>query len=253
MKKTVSKIELPSLSKTRQFNSLHSIFSGIQGFTTIDDPGFLSGILFTGGCNFRCSYCHNPNFVFPENIEFLPREKITSFLTKRKDLLESITICGGEPTMHRKLVEWITYIKSFGYRVKLDTNGSNPKMITELISKKCVDFFAIDYKAPIADYSTITETNINQKNIQETIEIIVKSGVDYELRSTIHPDLHSDLMIRNMINEVSELQVNSYYLQHFIQVEKTVGELEPIKTKLDLTVYLPLLKNKFDRFGLRNT
>ena len=137
---SVSKTKLPSINNARQLNSLKSIFSGIQPFTTIDDPGFLSGVLFTGGCNFRCSYCHNPTFVFPENVEYLPSEQVTSFLLKRIGLLESITICGGEPTMHVKLVDWITFIKSFGYRVKLDTNGSNPIMVDYLISNKLIDF-----------------------------------------------------------------------------------------------------------------
>ncbi len=116
--------------------NLNPIFSGIQKFSSIDFPGELSMILFTGGCNFRCGYCHNPNFVLPEKIKHKQNKEILDFLQLRKDTLDAVVICGGEPTIHRQgLIDWIKYIKSLGYKVKLDTNGTNPKLIKQIIDE----------------------------------------------------------------------------------------------------------------------
>ena len=247
----------PNLSDSNRtlqvdFGSLKPIFSAIQPFTTLDDEGKLGAVFFTGGCQFRCLYCHNPQFVLPEKLTFLPVEKFTSFLKKRVGILESITICGGEPTVHNNMIEWLRLIKSHGYRIKFDTNGMRPKEIESYINEGLIDFFAVDYKAPIDYYYTITQKNNDVKSILETIKLIVKSEVQLELRSTLHPDLHSHRMILKMIDEVHSLGVKSYYLQHYKHVACTIGDLKEPSIKLDLNQYLPLLELYFEKFGIRN-
>jgi pyruvate formate lyase activating enzyme len=102
-------------------------------------------ILFTGGCNFRCHYCHNPEFVLPTQIKYKQNQEIIDFLNLRKNTLDAVVICCGEPTVHNKnLIDWIKYIKSLGYKVKLDTNATNPKLIHLIIKENLIDYFAID-------------------------------------------------------------------------------------------------------------
>jgi len=230
-----------------------SIFSGIQKFTTIDDKGHIGMILFTGGCNFRCSYCHNPLFVLPEKIKFIEKQEILDLLEKRKNLVESVIICGGEPTLHPNLLDWIDYIKLMGFRVKLDTNATNPSMFKEIIGNKKVDFVAIDYKAPKAVYSKIINVNTNLDIIIDNLKFLVNSGVDYEIRTTIHPDLHSRESIFKMMDELEEIGIKNYYLQVFKMPPETVGVVRDKKFENGFFDEIELeLKKRFEKTGIRN-
>jgi len=230
-----------------------SIFSGIQKFTTIDDNGYVGMILFTGGCNFRCSYCHNPLFVLPEKIKFMEKKEILSLLEKRRNLVDSVIICGGEPTMHPNLINWIDYIKSMGFRIKLDTNATNSKMFKKIIGNKKVDFVAIDYKAPKEKYSNIIQVNFNVDIIIENLKYLVSSGVDYEIRTTIHPDLHSKEDIFEMINQLKNIKIKNYYLQVFKMPIETVGIVKDKNFDNNFfdDIKLELEKN-FEKTGIRN-
>jgi pyruvate formate lyase activating enzyme len=165
------------------------IIGGLQKLSLVDYPGKTSAVIFTIGCNFRCSYCHNPELVMPERyIQPMPIEDIYSFLHKRRGKLDAVTITGGEPTMHEDLPILIADIKSAGFLVKLDSNGTNPEMLIDLINKKMIDYIAMDIKAPIDKYSDITERPINADAIIKSIKIIMESGLDYEFRTTVVKD-----------------------------------------------------------------
>jgi pyruvate formate lyase activating enzyme len=230
-----------------------NIFSGILKFTTIDDYGYIGAILFTGGCNFRCPYCHNPDLVLPEKIKFLPKEEIINFLKSRVGLLESITICGGEPTIHSNLPEWIKYIKNLGFRVKLDTNATNKIMFKKILDENLIDFVAIDYKAPKNKYKNITMSNIDVNIIIENLKYLIKSNTDYEIRTTIHPDLHSKEDIFQMIKELKEIGIENYHLQVFKMPHESVGNIEDKKFKKDFfdDIKIELEKN-FKKWSIRN-
>jgi len=238
-----------------KFN-LKPIFSGLQKFTTMDDQGYIGSTFFTGGCNFRCPYCHNPEFVNPNEIKYLSKDYFIEFLNNRKGKIESIIICGGEPTIHENLIEWLKYIKHLGYRIKLDTNATNTKMLKEIIKNKLVDYFAIDYKAPKNNYFKIIQNrNINVLNILENISLIVNSGIDYEIRTTIHSDLLNKDDIELMIKELKEIKVENYFLQAFTNPDKKmVGEVS-IKenSKEIIKELLPTLKLNFKKYDLRNS
>ena len=230
-----------------------SIFSGIVKFTTIDDHDHLGAILFTGGCNFRCIYCHNPDFVFPNKIKFLEINEIINFLEKKKNLLESITICGGEPTMHPSLIDWIKYIKSLGYRVKLDTNATNQIMLKKILNDKLVDFIAVDYKAPKNKYSNIIQKNFDPNIIIENLKLIINSKIDYEIRTTIHPDLHNENDIHTMIKELKNINIKSYFIQLFKMPPQTVGQIKDKNYDLSIIKKIEIkLKKNFLNSGIRN-
>lgn len=232
---------------------LRPIFSGINKFTAIDDSGFIGMTLFTGGCNFRCKYCHNPQFVLQNRIVFLSVEEIVSFLEKRKGLLDSVIICGGEPTLHPGLVDWLRFIKSLGYRIKLDTNAINGDMLKKILDEKLVDFVDVDYKAPIDKYANITQVKVDKNKLAENIRMIVGSGVDYSFRSTVHSDLHSREDIEKMIDELCDLGVKSYFLQCYIKPPESVGEVSEGLGTADLVRgFEGILKKKFERSGVRN-
>ncbi len=164
----------------------------LQKFSGIDFPGRMSCIVFTQGCNFRCSYCHNPELVLPERFgEPLNEEIFLEFLERRKGAIEGVVITGGEPTIHRDLPKFIEKIKNEGFFVKLDTNGTNPKMIDELIGKNLLDYIAMDIKGSFNKYQLITNVEVEIRDIIKSMEIIMKSGIAYEFRTTVLKKFHA--------------------------------------------------------------
>ncbi len=212
---------------------------GLQKVTLIDYPSKIACTVFLSGCNFRCPWCYNPGLVLPEQIKKQPKisqKEFFDFLKKRKGLLESVCIGGGEPTINKDLPQFCRKIKKLGFLVKLDTNGSNPEMLKKLISEKLIDYVAMDIKAPLKNqkskiknqndnvkfknkYERTTGVKINLKDIKKSIEIIKDSGIDYEFRTTIVPKLHQ---LKDIVDIAKWLKgVKVYYLQQF-KPEKTI-------------------------------
>jgi len=159
---------------------------GLQKVSLTDYPGKISAIVFTQGCNFRCPYCHNPELVDPGLYqECLQEEEFFSYLEKRKGKIEAVTITGGEPTIQNDLIPFLMRVKAMGLLIKIDTNGSKPEVLEELIRRNLVDYLAMDIKAPLEKYAAITRTPVNGKAIRQSIMLIMNSGIDYEFRTTI--------------------------------------------------------------------
>jgi len=160
---------------------------GIQRFTLIDFPGKVACIVFTQGCNFRCPYCYNRSLVLPEDFEEpIPEDVFFRFLRSRKGLLDGVVITGGEPTVQEDLLDFMEKMKSMGFLVKLDTNGSHPEIIKEAVEKELVDYIAMDVKAPLRKYREVIRVeDFDVGNIVRSIHIIMSSGVDYEFRTTV--------------------------------------------------------------------
>ncbi|MBP7563983.1 MAG: anaerobic ribonucleoside-triphosphate reductase activating protein [Candidatus Cloacimonetes bacterium] len=201
--------------------------AGFQKFSLIDYPGYISAIIFTQGCNFRCPWCHNAELVLPEQYEKdLEIPSILSFLQKRAGKLDAVTITGGEPTLHPDLPAFIQTIKSMGYKIKLDSNGSNPEMLKRIIDKGLVDYLAMDIKAPLEKYAVLTACPINTEHIIQSINLIKHSGLDYEFRTTFIPDLmeESDIyQIHRMLGKVKH-----YYIQHFESKKTLVTDFQAV-------------------------
>ncbi len=168
------------------------LIKGFQPLTLIDYPGQLAAIIFFGGCNLRCHYCYNKLLALnsPE-LPIINEDQIFSFLENRNGLIDGVVITGGEPTLQEDLTEFIKKIKQLGFLVKLDTNGTNPDIVKELIDNKLVDYIAMDIKNIPESYEKTTTVGIDIKNVMETVKIIMGSGIDYEFRTTVLPKLIS--------------------------------------------------------------
>lgn len=186
---------------------------GFEKVTLIDFPGKIACMIYTIGCNFRCPYCHNPELV-DETADELSEEEIFKFLESRKGLLEGVVITGGEPTMHDDLLEFIEKIKNMGYLIKLDSNGTNPNMLKEAISRNLVDYIAMDMKSPLETYSQQVARPVDTDAIRESIDIIMKSDIGYEFRTTIVKQLLSVDAIESIAKSIQGAK--RYYLQKFI-------------------------------------
>ncbi len=201
---------------------------GLQKLSLIDYPGRLSCIIFTIGCNFRCSYCYNPSLV-KGTCERIPLKEIFRFLGKRKKLLEGVIITGGEPTIHNDLPDFIQRIKKMSFLVGLETNGTNPQMIKELISTRLVDYIAMDVKAPLEKYEKIVNVKVDLERIKESIDVIMNSRIEYEFRTTCYPLLSKDDFI-----EVFRLikGAKKYGIQQFLNKNTLIKtDLKPYPDK----------------------
>lgn len=159
---------------------------GVQKLSLVDFPGHVAAALFTVGCNMRCGYCHNPELVLPERLApSIPLEQIMTFLRSRIGRLDGVVISGGEPTIHRDLPELCWQIKQLGYDVKLDTNGTHPAMVRQMIDDGVIDFVAMDVKGPLEKYVEIAARPIDLDAIEETISLLINSGIGHEFRTTI--------------------------------------------------------------------
>ncbi|MDR0724236.1 MAG: anaerobic ribonucleoside-triphosphate reductase activating protein [Endomicrobium sp.] len=177
--------------------------AGLQKLSLIDYPKIPAAVIFTQGCNMKCPYCHNPQLVYPNLFENLLNEnEVFTFLNKRIRLLKGVVITGGEPTIQKDLAKFILKIKNFGFLVKLDTNGTNPTVLEELISKKLIDFIAMDIKADFAKYSTFFNGDLNL--IKLSVDIIKASGIIHLFRTTYDKDLLQDKDLLNIKNFIDK-------------------------------------------------
>jgi pyruvate formate lyase activating enzyme len=180
----------------------------IKGFletSFLDWPGKLCSVLFLPHCNFRCPYCHNHPLVFyPERYATIPLEDILDRLHSLKNWIDGVCLTGGEPTLHAGLPFLIREIKRYRFLVKLDTNGSNPQMLENLMETGEIDFISMDVKAPLDPfrYSRSTGLPINLKPVLESIEILKGGKVEYEFRMTVVPGLHREEDIQTLGNQL---------------------------------------------------
>ena len=192
------------------------IIGGFQGFSLIDYPGKICAIVFTQGCNFRCPYCHNPELVeFSGSDSAAPEEdEVLAFLEKRKGRLDALTITGGEPLLQSGLNKFLSRVKALGYLIKLDTNGSLPSRLEDVIKNNLVNYIAMDIKSPIDKYGSVIRAGIDTGKILESTRLIMESGVNYEFRTTVV----KDLLCKDDFLKIGPLIKNAclYVLQRFV-------------------------------------
>jgi len=209
------------------------IIGGFQKFSLLEYPGKIGAVIFTQGCNFTCPYCHNPELVDPKRYsEIISEESVISFLNVRKGKLESLTISGGEPTLQPDLLDFALNIKSMGYSIKIDTNGSKPNVIKELIEKNAVDYWAMDIKAPLSLYSSVSGCSVNEHDIQKSMDLIRDSGKEWEFRTTYF----NQILNWNDILEIQTLLKpgDHYYLQQCNYEDTLEPIVNPHQTNLEL-------------------
>jgi len=185
---------------------------GLQKTSLLDYPDKISAIIWTIGCNFNCPFCYNPQLV-KGDIDIIPEDEILSFLKTREGMLEGLSISGGEPLLQKDIVDFIKSVKKMRYLVKIDTNGMYPEKLQELIDHELVNYIAMDVKAPKDKYNKLTGVKTNVKKIEKSIELIKKSGLEYEFKTTFVPDL---LKKEDIIKIAQWLDKSKkYYLQQF--------------------------------------
>lgn len=189
------------------------VISGLQKLTLLDYPGKTAAIVFTYGCNFRCPFCHNALLVTEKMQDVIPEEEVLAFLRKRVGLLDAVCITGGEPTLQKDLREFIIKVKDMGYAVKLDTNGTNPALLDELLSEGLLDYVAMDIKNSPEKYSLTAGADVDFNNILKSIELIKSKAPDCEFRTTITRELHTEDDIRRIALTVGK--DNKYFIQQF--------------------------------------
>ena len=195
---------------------------GLQKTTLIDYPGHVACTVFTAGCNFRCPWCYSKELVLPELIaeqQEIPEQEILEFLKGKQGLLEGAVLCGGEPTLHPDLPEFCNKIKDLGFLIKLDTNGSNPKMLKKLIDQKLIDYVAMDIKLPKQRYAALfAGGGITADDIEESVKILKNSEIDFEFRTTCAPTIHTpddfEIMAKWIGQDVPG-RPPKYFLQNF--------------------------------------
>jgi len=171
------------------------LIGGIQTLTLLDFPGKVGCIVFTAGCNFRCGFCHNPQFVDPEQVRklsknLIPESKFFSFLKSRRNFLDGVVVSGGEPTIQADLVDFLRKIREFDFLIKLDTNGTNPDVLERVFSEKLVDFVAMDIKNSPKKYSEICGVGVDFSSIERSKNLILNSKIDHEFRTTVLREFH---------------------------------------------------------------
>lgn len=185
---------------------------GFQKTSFLDYPEKISCIVFTSGCNFRCGYCHNPELFKSEPVLTVPA--FFDFLKTRKGKLDGVVITGGEPTLQSGLFDFVKEIKHLNFLVKLDTNGTNPEILEELLNLNLLNYVAMDIKAPLDKYKQITNVDLDIKKIKDSINLIKSSKIDYEFRTTV---VKSQLAYEDFEKIGLLLQGSKkYYLQKFV-------------------------------------
>ncbi len=166
---------------------------GFAKLTLLDYPGRIAATVFTGGCNFRCPFCHNAVLVLDPNAQpLIPEDEVLRELESRKNKLEGVCITGGEPTLNRDLPEFIEKVRALGLLVKLDSNGTSPDMIADLIDRGLVDYIAMDIKSSPEGYSkAVGLKEMSMDNIFRSVDLIMQSGIDYEFRTTVVDGIHT--------------------------------------------------------------
>ena len=191
--------------------------SGLQKMTLLDYPGKVACTAFLAGCNFRCPFCHNSELLDGTAEAVMNREEFLQFLNKRRGLLDAVCISGGEPTLQPELPQLLEQIKAMGFSVKLDTNGSRPKILKELVSRGLVDYVAMDIKNSPACYVQTAGVEVSLEQLEESIRFLADGAVDYEFRTTVARQLHDRISVEEMGKWVSRLTENKKVRRWFVQ------------------------------------
>lgn len=224
----------------------------IKGFlktTLIDYPEHVASILFLEGCNFRCGYCQNYDLVEHTPSPNIDLEYILDYLQKRKNVLDGVVISGGEPCIHEDLPDLIKRIKSLGYDIKLDTNGSFPDMLEGLINDNLVDYIAMDIKGDTSNYSKYINKPIVIEKVLRSIDLIKSSSLQYEFRLTVPADYFNASTIVNISNMLEG--ANLLYIQKFVQSSSVPNVNLDSPDDIELNLYKDVLSRQIKNVYIR--
>ena len=215
---------------------------GLQKLTLLDFPGKVACTLFTGGCNFRCPFCHNAPLVLePDSAPSISDDELFAFLKKRRGLLDGVAITGGEPTLHPDLPDFIARIRELGYLIKLDSNGTSPAMLRRLIENGMVDYIAMDIKNSPALYAaTAGLPSLDLGPIRESVSLLLEGMVDYEFRTTTVKPFHTDESMTEAAQWIAGAK--AYYLQGFVDSGNLIAGGMEAFTREELEHFAELIR-----------
>ncbi len=232
---TLENVTLDFLNK----KAIHSF----TPFTLLDYPDQSACILWFAGCNMKCEYCYNPEIVFGKGI--LSFSEIFSFLKSRRNLLDAVVFSGGECLIHKNIIPFIKLVKSLGFLIKIDTNGSQPKVLEELINEQLVDYVALDFKGPKEKFFAITKSDFYSQFIS-CFKLLQESSIPFEIRTTYHSSLLNPEDIVSMQELLLELNyTNVYYIQNFRNYQKTIAPLPDSQPLTERDVHRNMTKIMF--------
>ena len=212
-------------------------------FTTLDYPDHLASIFWFAKCNMACPYCYNPQIVRDNGT--IDLECALQFLRSRQGRLDGVVLSGGECTLYPHLKPFCEAIKALGYKIKIDTNGTNPELLEHLIDKKLVDYIALDYKAPKQQYETLTHYR-HFERFEQTLSMLIQRSFPFEVRTTLHSDLLTTADINTIIEDLHvKGYTGTYYLQNYLHVNETMGHTAPPIRTFDQTELLRILPIAF--------
>ena len=221
-------------------------FAGMIKNSFVDFPNNISTVVFTFGCNFNCWYCHNRQIIEGERTEPISEEDVFSFLEKRKGMVDGVVISGGEPTLCCDLENFIVQVRNLGFKIKLDTNGTNPKILKNLLDKNLLDFVAMDIKTSLEKYSSLVGKPVEIEKIKESINLLMNSKIDHEFRTTFAPDV-----LLEDVEKISKLieGAKAYAIQKYNPPSKSVITIPHCKTDFDkaLEIAKKFVNNSFLR------
>lgn len=224
---------------------------GLQKMTVLDFPGRVACIVFTYGCNFRCPFCHNASLVTGDGQCDITEDDFFAYLKKRQGILDGVVVTGGEPLLQKDIEAFLRKIKSLGYEIKLDTNGTFPEKLKSIVNEGLVDYVAMDIKnAP--EYYAVTsgKENIDIDKIKESIDFLINQDkAEYEFRTTVVAQFHSE----SMMDEIGEFikGAKNYYLQGFVDSGDLIGENMSALPKANMQKMADRVKPYVENVSLR--
>lgn len=217
-------------------------FYGMQKMTLLDYPGYVACTLFTGGCNFRCPFCHNALLVLDLDEKYtIPEEEVLAFLKKRQGLLDGVCVTGGEPLINKDIGDFLSKVKELGFKIKLDTNGTNPSLLKELVSQNLVDYVAVDIKNSPEKYAeTVGLKSFDMSTINETVNFLMTGSVDYEFRTTVTKQFHTEKSMEEAARFIRGAK--RYFLQNFVDSGNLIGSGITGQSKEEMEKLLAVVK-----------
>lgn len=224
---------------------------GLQKTTLLDYPGKVASTIFTGGCNFRCPYCHNRDLVMPPaDVLAYSKEEIFAHLTAKKKVLDGVCITGGEPTLQGDLIDFIRKIKDMGLLVKLDTNGTNPAILKTLVAEGLLDYVAMDIKNSIEKYDDVAHMiHFDMSPILESVDFLKSSDIDYEFRTTIMKECHDTDDMASIGKWLAGAK--AYYLQSYRESDQVINPVFSAHSTETLLSFVDILKPYINNTQLR--
>ena len=233
------------------------MIAGLQKLTLLDFPGKVACTVFLAGCNYRCPFCHNAELFNGRPAELMTEDAFFAFLQSRKGLLEGVAISGGEPTLTPNLEALITKIKTLGFAVKLDTNGSRPEILKSLVAKGLVDYVAMDVKSSREGYAAATGVQADLDAVEESLRFLIDGNLPYELRTTLVQQLHNAETLEAMGQWLATLvpgkKPTNLYLQSFVDRDTVAFSGLTAPTENEILQYQTTLSSFVTNVTIRNT